>query len=93
MKYQAYDYFAKSGQLISEGFRFVNEVISHPSNPYSYTWGGRIASATLESVMRVTQTYDKLGFHITTIDIEGEAVAVEEEIILKKSQNQSIYFL
>jgi poly(3-hydroxybutyrate) depolymerase len=92
MKYQAYDYFAKNGQLMSEGFRLVNEFISHPSNPYSYTWGGRIASATLESAMRVTQTYDKLGFHITTVDVEGKAVAVEEEIILGKPFCNLIHF-
>jgi poly(3-hydroxybutyrate) depolymerase len=92
MKYQAYDYFAKNGQLMSEAFRLANEFISHPSNPYSYTWSGRIASATLESAMRVTQTYDKLGFHITTVDIDGKAVAVEEEIILGKPFCNLIHF-
>jgi poly(3-hydroxybutyrate) depolymerase len=55
MNYQAYDYIARSGQLMSEGFRLVNDVISHPSNPFAHTWSGRIASATLESAMRVTQ--------------------------------------
>jgi poly(3-hydroxybutyrate) depolymerase len=92
MKYQAYDYFAKNGQLMSEGFRLVNELISNPSNPYSYTWSGRIASATLESAMRLTQTYDKLGFHITTVDIDGKAVAVKEEIILGKPFCNLIHF-
>lgn len=92
MKYQAYDYLARNGELMSEGFRLVNGLISHPCNPFAYTWSGRIASATLESVMRVTQRYDKLGFLITSVDIEGKAVAVQEEIILEKSFCNLIHF-
>ncbi len=92
MNYQAYDYFAKSGQLMSEGFRLVNELISHPSNPYSQTWSGRIASATLESAMRVTQRYDKLGFNITSIDVKGKAVKVQDEIVFSKPFCNLIHF-
>jgi poly(3-hydroxybutyrate) depolymerase len=92
MNYQAYDYFAKSGQLMSEGFRLVNDLISHPSNPLSHTWTGRIASATLESAMRVTQRYDKLGFNITSVDIKGKAVKVQDEVVLAKPFCNLIHF-
>ncbi|WP_412972191.1 polyhydroxyalkanoate depolymerase [Glaciecola sp. MF2-115] len=92
MNYQAYDYIARSGQLMSEGFRLVNDVISHPSNPFSHTWSGRIASATLESAMRVTQRYDKLGFNIETVDVKGKPVKVEEEIVFAKPFCNLIHF-
>lgn len=92
MNYQAYDYIAKSGQLMSEGFRLVSDLISHPSNPYSHTWAGRIASATLESAVRVTQRYDKLGFNIETVDMKGKPVKVQEEIVLAKPFCNLIHF-
>lgn len=92
MNYQAYDYIAKSGQLMSENFRLFNDVISHPTNPFSYTWTGRLASATLESATRITQRYDKLGFNIDTVEIEGKAVPVEEEAVLKKPFCNLIHF-
>lgn len=92
MNYQAYDYFAKSGQLMSEGFRLVNDLISHPCNPYSYTWSGRIASASLESAMRVTQRYDKLDFNITKVDLKGKEVKVQDVIVLAKPFCNLIHF-
>lgn len=92
MNYQAYDYFAKSGQLMSESFRLVNDLISHPCNPYSYTWSGRIASASLESAMRVTQRYDKLDFNITKVDLKGKEVKVQDVIVLAKPFCNLIHF-
>jgi poly(3-hydroxybutyrate) depolymerase len=42
--------------------------------------------------MRLTQRYDKLGFHITTVDVNGKAVAVKEEIVLGKPFCNLIHF-
>lgn len=92
MNYQAYDYLARSGQIMSEGFRLVNDVITHPTNPFSYTLGGKIASATLESALRVTQRYDKLGFNIDTVEVDGETLAVNDEIVLRKPFCNLIHF-
>lgn len=92
MNYQAYDYLARSGQLMSEGFRLVNDVISHPTNPFSYTWSGRIASASLQSAIRITQRYDKLGFEIDTVEIDGKSVPVTEETVLDKPFCKLIHF-
>lgn len=92
MNYQAYDYLARSGQIISEGFRLVNDVISHPTNPFSYTWSGKIASATLETALRITQRYDKLGFNIESVEIDGKTVGVNEEVVLKKPFCDLIHF-
>lgn len=92
MNYQAYDYIARSGQLMSENFRLFNDVISHPSNPFSYTWAGRLTSASLESAMRVTQRYDKLGFNLDSVEIDGKTISVQEEIVLKKPFCNLIHF-
>ena len=92
MNYQAYDYIARSGQLMSEGFRLINDAISHPTNPFSYTWTGRMASATLETAMRVTQRYDKIGFNIKSVEIDGKTIAVSEEVVIAKPFCNLIHF-
>ncbi|GBL03696.1 polyhydroxyalkanoate depolymerase [Glaciecola sp. KUL10] len=92
MNYQTYDYFARSGQLLSESFNLVNDVISHPANPFSYTWSGRIASATLETAIRVTQRYDKLGFDINNVQIEDSTYQVREDVVLNKPFCNLVHF-
>ena len=84
MNYQTYDYFARNGQLMSEGFRAMSEAVSNPRNPFSYTWTGRLTSAWLQSTLRITQRYDKLGFKIDSVEVEGKSIDVNEEIVLKK---------
>ncbi len=84
MNYQTYDYIARNSQLMSEGFRFMSDAISHPNNPFSYTWTGRIASATLETALRVTQRYDKVGFNIDKVEVDGKTVLVNEKIEVRK---------
>jgi poly(3-hydroxybutyrate) depolymerase len=92
MNYQAYDYLARSGQLMSEGFRLLNDAISHPTNPFSYTWTGRMASASLQSAMRITRRYDKLGFELSSVEIDGKLVSVNEEVVLEKPFCKLIHF-
>jgi poly(3-hydroxybutyrate) depolymerase len=92
MNYQAYDYLARSGQLMSEGFGLMNDIVSHPSNPFSYTWTGRIASATLETAIRVTQRYDKLGFNIDSVDVDGKTISVNEEVVMNLPFCNLIHF-
>lgn len=92
MQYQAYDYIAKSGQLMSEGFSLLNDIISHPSNPMSYTWGGKVASASLETAIRVTQRYDKLGFNIHDVVVNDKPYKVREEVVVDKPFCQLIHF-
>ncbi|MGB3726404.1 MAG: polyhydroxyalkanoate depolymerase [Glaciecola sp.] len=86
MNYQAYDYLARTGQMMNEGLSIVNDIVTHPSNPWSYTWSGRLANASLETAMRLTRRYDKLGFEIdqvTTADGAG-TFKVDEKIVLSK---------
>jgi poly(3-hydroxybutyrate) depolymerase len=84
MNYQAYDYLARTGQVMNEGLSLVNDIVSHPANPLSHTWTGRLTKATLETAMRVTRRYDKLGFNIEEIESEGKKFRVTEEIVVSK---------
>jgi poly(3-hydroxybutyrate) depolymerase len=84
MNYQAYDYFARTGQMMNEGLSIVNDIVSHPSNPLSHTWTGRFTKASLETAMRLTRRYDKLGFNIEHIEAAGHKFKVREDIVLSK---------
>lgn len=92
MNYQAYDYIARSAQLMSEGFSLTNDIISHPNNPFSYTWSGRLASASLKTAMRITQRYDKIGFRIDSVNVSGETLSVREDIVVKKPFCNLVHF-
>lgn len=84
MNYQAYDYLARSGQMMNEGLSMMSDLVSHPTNPFSYTWSGRLTKATIETAMRVTRRYDKLGFDLGEVTIKGKSFKVREEIVLNK---------
>ena len=86
MNYQAYDYLARTGQMMNEGLSIFNDIVTHPSNPWSYTWTGRLANASLETAMRLTRRYDKLGFDIKEVEASDGSgrFKVREEVVLSK---------
>lgn len=92
MNYQAYDYMARSAHFMHEGFSLLNDIASHPSNPFSHTLPGRVTRASLETAMRLTQRYEKLGFDIDEITIEGKRHSVKEEVAMAKPFCDLIHF-
>lgn len=90
--YQAYDYLARSAQVMHEGLSLLNDVNSHPANPFSYTWPGKVTKASLETAMRLTRRYEKLGFNIDEVEIDGETFSVSEEVALAKPFCDLIHF-
>lgn len=92
MNYQAYDFLTRSAHVMHEGFSLLNSVASNPYNPYSHTLPGRITRASLETAMRLTQRYEKLGFNIDEINIEGKHHRVREEVVLSKPFCDLIHF-
>ncbi|AXR05157.1 polyhydroxyalkanoate depolymerase [Salinimonas sediminis] len=92
MNYQAYDYLTRTAHVMHEGFSLLNAVANHPANLYSHTLPGRITKASLETAMRLTQRYEKLGFNIDEFHIQGKRHRVCEEITLSKPFCDLIHF-
>lgn len=67
-------------------------MLSNPANPLSYTPVARSMSAACEMFERSTRRYEKPAFGLDTTLIEGERVAVTEEIIWRKPFCQVIAF-
>lgn len=84
MRYQSYDYFTRSTQMLHDGFSAIHDISCHPLNPFSYTPAGRVTNAVLESSMRMTRRYDKLDFSIDSVSVNGKKVAVAEQIVANK---------
>ncbi|MEQ5809504.1 polyhydroxyalkanoate depolymerase [Alteromonas sp. NFXS44] len=92
MNYQAYDYLTRGAYIMHEGFSLLNDIANHPSNLFAHTLPGRITRASLETAMRLTQRYEKLGFNIDEIKIDDKRHKVKEEIVLSKPFCDLIHF-
>ncbi len=91
-QYQAYEYLSRSAQVMHEGLSLLNDVTSHPANPFSYTWPGKLTTASLETAMRLTRRYDKVGFNINEVTMGDEAFVVNEKVALAKPFCDLIHF-
>ncbi len=58
------------------------QVLDSPHNPWRPTTLGRLTHAALDSFEHTTRTFPKPEFGLTSVDIDGEAVAITEEITL-----------
>ena len=75
-----------------EGFSLMNDVANNPANMFSHTLPGRITRASLETAMRLTRRYEKLGFNIDEIVINKRRYHVREDIVLSKPFCDLIHF-
>jgi len=92
MNYQAYDFMARGGHVMHDGYSLLNDMLMHPGNPLSYTWFGKVTSASLETAMRFTRRYDKLGFNIDEITLGNKKFVVQERVALSKPFCDLIHF-
>ncbi|MBB5275449.1 poly(3-hydroxybutyrate) depolymerase [Rhizobium rosettiformans] len=70
----------------------MNLAWKNPLNPWSHTVVGRSFSAGFEVFERVTRRYGKPAFGLPTTTVEGENVAVEEEIVWRRPFCDLIHF-
>jgi poly(3-hydroxybutyrate) depolymerase len=63
----------------------TKHLFSNPLHPLSYTGLGRHMAAAGELVERITQSYPKPEFGITTTEVAGKTVEVWEEIVVEKA--------
>lgn len=92
MIYYAYELNRQLAQPVRLWANAVGRVYSSPYNPWSDTWFGKSMTASAEIVARLTQNYGKPSFGLATTRIDGETVAVNEEILLRKPFGQLLRF-
>ncbi len=92
MLYYAYELHRHLAQPVRLWANAVERVYSSPYNPWTDTWLGKSMAAGAEIVSRLTQNYGKPAFGLATTQIDGETVAVNEEILLRKPFGHLVRF-
>jgi len=92
MMYQSYDLYSRSAEMMNGFIGLSQKLMENPYNPYAKTFLGKSIIAGLDSAFHHTKVYDKQPFDIKTTTIDGETVAITEEIILEKPFCNLIHF-
>lgn len=84
MLYHAYEWthaaISPWRQMAKAGMQAARD----PRNPWSDTIGAKSMAAALETFSDATKRYAKPEFGIDLIEVDGEAIAVREEVVLEK---------
>jgi poly(3-hydroxybutyrate) depolymerase len=84
MLYAAYELQRQLSRPVRLWANALEQVYSSPYNPLTDTWVGKSVAASAEIMARLTQNYMKPAFGLPTTEIDGQALAVNEEILLRK---------
>jgi len=84
MLYAAYELQRQLSRPVRLWANALEQVYSSPYNPLTDTWIGKSVAASAEIMARLTQNYMKPAFGLSTTEIDGQTVAVNEEILLRK---------
>src|SRR5690242_20008739 len=92
MLYHAYELQRQFAEPVRLWANAVERVTSDPMNPLTDTWFGKTMAAGAEMISRLARSYGKPQFGLPTTEIDGRAVAVNEEILLRKPFCQLLHF-
>ena len=84
MLYQLYE---SQRALLSPFSEFASasaKLYSHPLSPFTHTPLAHRVSAGLDLMHRLSKEYEKPEFNITTVQVQGTDVAVQEQVAIEK---------
>ena len=90
--YHLYDFHRATLAPLRLTAETLQQVFSHPLLPLSYTHFGRTVAAGAELIERSTRRYAKPGFGLTGIRIDGQDVAVHEEVVSRRPFCNLLHF-
>ena len=90
--YSAYELNRRIAQPVRLWANALEQAYSSPYNPWAETWFSKSMAAGAEIVARLTQNYGKPLFGLPSTVIDGQPVAVNEEILLRKPFGQLLRF-
>lgn len=92
MSYQ----FMELNQLALAPARFCSDltglIFSHPANPLAHTPIGRSLAASSELFSRMTRPHPKPAFALTSTIVDGETIAISEEIVWERPFCRLLHF-
>ena len=76
-------------RAMSEGLRYM---LGHPLNPMTHTPMGRAMASAAEIFEHLTRSYGKPAWGLETTTIDGQPVAVEEEVLITRTYCHLLHF-
>jgi poly(3-hydroxybutyrate) depolymerase len=92
MLYQLHEVHRASLEPLRLWAKATAEFYGNPFSVFSYNPLSRIMVAGADLVLRLTHRYEKPPFGIASVDIDGKAIAVSEEVILSKPFCELLHF-
>ncbi|CAN5172923.1 polyhydroxyalkanoate depolymerase [soil metagenome] len=84
MLYQLYESQRALLSPFAEFASATSKLYNHPLSPFSHTPGAQRVSAGLDLMHRLSKEYEKPEFEITSVNVDGVDVAVQEQVALEK---------
>jgi len=84
MLYQLYETQRALMAPFSEFAAASSKLYSHPLSPFAHMPASQRFAAGLDLMHRLAKDYEKPPFNITTVDVAGTAVAVQEQVPIEK---------
>ncbi|MEY4749626.1 MAG: hypothetical protein RIQ60_1840 [Pseudomonadota bacterium] len=81
MLYQLYETQRAVMSPFAEFASATAKLYSHPLSPFSQGVGSHRVAASFDLLHRLTKEYEKPGFEITSVPVDGVDVAVQEQVI------------
>ncbi|QHQ36285.1 polyhydroxyalkanoate depolymerase [Algicella marina] len=92
MLYHAYEMTHAAIGPLRTAARMQQEIISHPLNPFSESYGARTTAAACEMFISATRRYGKPDFELETTIVDGVETEISEEIVLSKPFCNLLHF-
>ncbi len=93
MLYSSYEFqrslLASASMFANMGASFLN----NPLNPLSYVGGGPVVASALDVFAHAASPRGKPNFDIESVEVDGKAIIVKEEIALRKPFGQLKHFV
>jgi poly(3-hydroxybutyrate) depolymerase len=84
MLYQLYETHRALLSPFAEFASASSKLYSHPLSPFAHTPMADRVSAGLDLMHRLSKEYEKPEFNITSVDVDGVDVAVQEQVAIEK---------
>lgn len=84
MLYQLHNSYAQAVTPVNTYMQQMRDLCSQPWSPLSYTMAGKTMAAAAEVVERLTENYHKPKFNLDFAEIDGNKIAIKEEVVMSK---------
>jgi poly(3-hydroxybutyrate) depolymerase len=92
MLYQLYESHRALLSPFAEFASATSKLYNHPLSPFAHTPGAQRVSAGLDLMNRLSKEYEKPEFGISTVEVAGQDVAVQQQVALNKPFCRLLHF-